>query len=125
MNKPMMRCGHVANATSNGKPVCVICYGIAAGADEVAEQQLNLEGRKAKCSCGRTVDSSTSLPFFEFKGEGSRFATGICKCGYHECAHHYSESRVCKDPVECPHGGFTPRGPAEFDSFYCGCRGWD
>ena len=25
MNMPYMKCGHVANATCNGKPCCIIC----------------------------------------------------------------------------------------------------
>lgn len=61
----MMKCGHSANATSNGKPVCVICLGINDGAREVMETP-NLNGRIAVCSdCRKEVPSSVSLAFFE------------------------------------------------------------
>ena len=84
MDKPMMGCGHSANATdAAGHPVCVICYGIVKGATEVVGRPV-LEGRRAKCPyCKGTTPSSTELPFFE----------------------------------HCP--------SKEFDSYYCGCRGWD
>ena len=79
-NKPLMACGHVANAvTYDGKPCCVIC-----GCYTVALTECDLAGRKAKCSCcGKVVDSKESLPFFEYRPE------------------------------------------KEYDSFYCGCWGWD
>ena len=78
--KPLMKCGHTANAeTSDGKPCCVIC-----ACFELAEKQPSLQGRKAKCSyCGKIVDSNYNLPFFEYKQE------------------------------------------QEYDSYYCGCRGWE
>lgn len=85
MTKPMMECGHAANATGpEGNPVCVICFGIRDGATKIAEQQPELEGRRAKCPyCTREADSSPSMPFFRHQPE------------------------------------------QEFDSFYCGCRGWN
>lgn len=74
MEKPMMKCGHTANAVSGGKPICVIC-----GCTEIAEQP-NLKGRKARCSyCDRECDSSTALPFFEHKPE-SEFDEYYCGC---------------------------------------------
>lgn len=64
--KPMMECGHAANATSKGDPVCAICVGLHPGARVIAEAQPDLTGRTAKCSyrCGSTAPSSTSLAFF-------------------------------------------------------------
>lgn len=66
----MMKCGHAANAVreSDQAPVCVICYGIVAGADEPVQEvdRPNLEGRTATCGYGghRPVPSDTNLPFF-------------------------------------------------------------
>jgi hypothetical protein len=63
--KPMMKCGHAANATTEGKPCCVICAGIVPGAYEIAEAQPDLSGRKAKCCyCSSLADSSSDLAFF-------------------------------------------------------------
>ncbi len=83
--KPLMKCGHAANVTSNGKPACAICF-----CTEIAEKQPNLEGRKAKCCyCGKIANSN---------GEGS---------GY----------------KELPFFEYKPN--EEYDSYYCGCKGWD
>jgi len=66
MNKPMMKCGHAANATTNGKPCCVICSP-SNGWDEV-DTSIDIQGRQAKCgSCNSTKPSSTSLAFFEHR----------------------------------------------------------
>lgn len=84
MNKPMMKCGHAANAESNGKPCCAICAGFNANAFVIAEEINNLEGRFAKCSyCGNKVPSNNNLIFFKYQPD------------------------------------------QEFDSYYCGCGGWD
>lgn len=85
MDSPLMKCGHTANAVSNGKPCCAICFGIDEGATEIADTVPDLTGRKAKCfyGCGKIADSSYSLPFFEYKPN------------------------------------------SEYDSYYCGCEGWD
>lgn len=79
----------------------------------------NLKGRMAKCYDGcALVPSHAGLPFFEFRGEGSEQAKITCKnCPYYETAHGKGHSHVCNN--------FIPRGAFEFDSFYCGCRGWD
>lgn len=61
----MMKCGHAANAKSNGKPCCAICIGIIPGADEVAPPP-NLSGRMASCCYCDNVDSSEKkLAFFK------------------------------------------------------------
>ncbi len=64
----MMKCGHAANASSNGKPSCAICCGIAYGWDIVVDTP-SLENRIAVCSyrCGSKQASSTKLPFFSLK----------------------------------------------------------
>lgn len=99
--KPMMKCGHAANAvlTSRGGkqfdpplPACVIC-----DCYEVDEEAPSLEGREARCtSCGGAhKPSSPDLPFFEYLGPGSK---------------HWSIKKT---------------GPKAFDGYYCGCRGWN
>lgn len=61
--RQMMKCGHIANATCNGKPYCVIC-----DCDETVTGMPVLEGRMASCShCGKVVPSSEDLPFFSYR----------------------------------------------------------
>jgi hypothetical protein len=93
--------------------------------------------RTARCFCGQERSSDSQfLAFLEDRGEGSKAATEHCKhCGYFEVAHGPGKAedlakepnrRPRRDVVEegvCP--GFEPHGAYEFDTFYCGCRGWD
>lgn len=120
--KPMMKCGHQANTTKDGKPACVICAGSPA-ADEIADSP-NLEGRQAECwHCGTTKPSTLSgqLAFFEYRGDNKR----LCECGFANTTH----LSVCainpftRKPNKTDHK-FKAK-VFEFDSFYCGCRGWD
>ena len=88
---------------------------------------VKLEDRQAKCTyCKKTVPSNVELAFFEFKGEGSKTATENCMaCAYtkiaHERAAEYKESHLAR----LLDHEFAPRGAADVDNFYCGCRGWD
>ena len=102
-----------------------------------------LTGRTARCAygCGSTrpSDDPRGLAFFEYRGPGSKDATERCKCGFFKCAHEVEYKQRISLPFELksPFGrrktvvedgkcqGFEPRGAAEFDSYYCGCRGWD
>lgn len=83
-----------------------------------------LEGRQAKCPyCKTPAPSSNDLPFFEYRGEGSRDAMIGCKnCGYYAVAHTSPLPRHLAGHV-C--GKFEPQGGMQFDSYYCGCKGWD
>lgn len=108
-------------------------------------RNADLTGRTARCAYfggkakyARTADgkcdsqqpSSWELAFFEFKGEGSKDALESCgKCGFHQVAHtkegvagNVRPTTVIEDG-KCD--GFVPKGPQEFDRFYCGCWGWD
>lgn len=82
-----------------------------------------LVGRTARCGyhsrCGTEVPSHQKLAFFEYRGEGSKDAVEKCRhCRYFEVAHKVGHhDRICDS--------FEPNGAFEFDSFYCGCRGWD
>lgn len=117
--KPFLACGCVANATSGGRPSCAIHL-----TTQVVEAP-NLEGRTARCSCGRTRASSPDLEFFEYRGPGSPSATESCRCGFYKVAHEYDETRVSKQPIKCRVGGFSPRGDIGTDLYYCGHGGWD
>lgn len=93
----------------------------------------DLTGRTARCSCGRKEPSSPKLAFFEYCGPGSKDAPERCTCGYMRCAHDPafmeqnvpSNRRTVIEDGRCTAGVFTPRGPREFDSYYCGCWEWD
>lgn len=84
----------------------------------------DLTGRRARCQCGHEADSTTpGLAFLEYQGPGSKYATESCQCGYSLVAHE-PVNPVTGRPGISDHV-FESRGPAEFDRFYCGCRGWD
>jgi len=64
----VMQCGCRANArTRDGKPCCAIHVGLHPGYNKPMEVQPALTGRRARCNCGRSADSSASLPFFEYR----------------------------------------------------------
>jgi hypothetical protein len=118
----MMKCGHAANAirmasgsVKHDPPLdcCTICDCI-----EIVETP-DLTGRVARC-CNADSErpSSTDLAFFEYRGPGSKRSMEQCECGYLRIAHD-------KPHVQRQCEGFTPRGPFQYDTYYCGCRGWD
>ena len=140
-----MKCGHVATGTHGGEPVCVSCFGLEPGAVIVDFAPPNLAGRIARCQydgqiekngcgcngckgCRCQQPSGGDLAFFEYRGPRSPYATEDCICGYTATAHtpemlakpHLARIRTgtCK-------GVFTPRGPAEYDAYFCGCAGFD
>lgn len=87
----------------------------------------------AKCTekCVLRPSTDADLAFFEYTGLGSPDATDRCVCGYHRVAHDPEEmakrvpgnrTTVVQDG-KCT--GFRARGPAQYDRYYCGCRGWD
>ena len=94
MSKPMMKCGHAANAvTADGKPSCVICAGIHPGHNIVDDAPPDLSTRTARCfyygmvpsrnecsqcrgkdACGCERPSNTDLAFFAHKPDARRVA---------------------------------------------------
>lgn len=89
MNKPMMKCGHVANSTTkDNAPMCVMC-----DCTELFEETVDLTNRKARCSyfgkyvysggkhfqCHSEESSNTNLPFFEYKPD-SQYDQYYCGC---------------------------------------------
>ena len=110
----LMNCGCRANASFQNKPCCAVHL-----CQEVVKEQPKLEERMAKCAYGEhaIVPSSLGLAFFEYKGPGSPYASNVCKhCRMYEIAHENGGTK-CRN--------FEPIGPAECDTYYCGCRGWD
>lgn len=107
MAKPMMKCGHAANATSDGKPVCAICAPVN-GWNEIDYSPDSLEGRLARCT------------YYGYPSHGRDFGPiyGGCNC---------EKGKVCKcetaSDSELPF--FEHRPGADFDSFFCGCKGWN
>lgn len=83
--KVMMKCGHAANGETLPErlPVCVICVGLNAGANQVAEFP-DLENRRARCTyygskCQSEIESSLDLAFFELRPE-KEFDEFYCGC---------------------------------------------
>ncbi len=136
MTATLMKCGCTAQGVLTAKggikfdppiPGCVVhdCY-------EAADTKPSLAGRTAQCAYlphgHAPKPSSLDLAFFEFCGEGSRDATELCKCGLSKKPHDENGGRIPARKYSavmkgCP--GFTPKGPREFDRYYCGCHGWD
>lgn len=79
--------------------------------------------REAKCDfCGEVEKSSKDLPFFIYRGKGSKYSKEYCKnCKYTSAAHRptiqANNPNICKN--------FEPHGPFQYDLYYCGCGGWD
>lgn len=122
MKSIYLSCGCRSNSvnTITGQPSCTTHFDLPGGVHPVAPP--NLEGRKARCICGRIETSSIDLAFFEFRGPGSRAGNATCKnCRYHDVAH--TPEKRAKNKYICDN--FESIESFEFDSFYCGCRGWD
>lgn len=82
----------------------------------------DLTGRQARCGCGKLAPSSPKLFGFEYRGAGSQYAQIACKhCGYFDVAHGTGKPHL----KHIEGHAFEPHGSYEFDSYYCGCRGWD
>ena len=79
--KPMMKCGHAANAVDkDGNPCCAICAGYTPDAFIVEDKEIDLTGRKARCAdCGRVTDSRLDLPFFEYR-PNAKYDGYYCGC---------------------------------------------
>jgi hypothetical protein len=83
--------------------------------------------RQARCRCGSIRPSSERATLFGFTdmSRSSDWSQKSCRhCGKHEVAHHPGCSQA--QPESYERHQFEPRDEgAEFDSFYCGCGGWD
>jgi len=124
MEHILLSCGHAANAIDgNGNPSCAICVGIH-DTSPVTGPAPDLLIRKARCSCGAIRPSGLNLPFFEYRGPGSRYATDMCRnCSFSAIAHS-PETMARNNNLKCT--SFEPRSDGhEYDSYYCGHGGWD
>lgn len=84
----------------------------------------NIVERQSQCAYCKEIANGPNLAFREYRGLGSRWAEqGCATCNYHAVAHG-AINESTRRPGITDHV-FTPRGPAEFDTHYCGCKGWD
>jgi len=151
MSGEMMTCGCAAQGVCSGiggrivEPPIPVC--ITHNCVEVASAPPSLDERRARCTyfgtggfrsyacnyqartgcskkrCACELPSASTLPFFEYRGPGSREAVeGCAHCGYFRVAHENAGPRGGK-AQPCRH--FEPRGDRGYDCFYCGCAGWD
>lgn len=101
----MMACGHAANGTMNGKPVCAICIIVGDETDLacMVVETPSFEGRMARCSYampGEERHSPTAGPY------AGRSYASLTPSG--------------------PGLAFFEHRPEQAeDRFYCGCWGWD
>lgn len=103
---PMMKCGHSANAINgHGNPSCVICVGIHPGAEIIDDNPSDLTGRKARCTYFGKVP----------KGRNHEGPTGCVR----------GKPCMCEKPSSSELAFFSYQADKPFDSFYCGCFGWD
>lgn len=100
MNRPMLRCGHSANAVDEkGNPSCAICC-----TKEIDKNPPDLSARKARCT------------YFGSVPKGRNHESNYdCKRG---------QACLCERPSDTnlPFFHYTSK---DFDEFYCGCWGWD
>jgi hypothetical protein len=81
----LMKCGHSTTAKDkDGKPVCIICFGVNNDATIVEDNKPNLTGRKAICCqhkhlTQKIVDSNFNLPFFEYRPD-EKYDAFYCGC---------------------------------------------
>jgi len=125
MPNVLLNCGCRANSINqNRDPSCTTHVGLM---ELHPVESPNLKNRKAKCQCGKTVDSSLSLAFFKFRGENSPDSINHCKnCGFYKSVHtadNFYQNTSMVNPHICKN--FVPHGIYDYDIYYCGCRGWD
>lgn len=127
MARRLMQCGcYSVGNDQDGNPTCITHHGTPEG-HKVINRVPDLSGRKARCGyCKKERASSTRLPFFEFTGPRSHEALSRCKnCTYTRPAHDKAVKDGDRPPGLRVCRNFESKGPAEFDRFYCGCRGWN
>jgi len=104
--KPMMKCGHRAQAVlaATQEPVCAVCS--TPEARIVDDTEPDLTGRQAICS---------------YAGRGNPSPDGTHRGGGQYAGQDYPNARPSTD-----HLAFFEHRPDEpYDRFYCGCWGWD
>jgi hypothetical protein len=130
MSELLLKCGHTANAIETlpdgtQKPSCVICL-----CNEPADDVPGLEGRKARCAfCGKEVDSSYKLAFFEYGGDVTSVSDQIFVATRSKLLPFIwkEKDKVKKQKMHevLLRINQKIKESATRDSYYCGCRGWD
>ena len=111
--KPMMQCGHAANSVQHmndgtDRPACVICAGTHPGSYVIDESAPSLEGRIAYC--GYKMSPCNTHRY----GNGPKPDYGT----YDQTGRAFAPSS--------PKLPFFEHKPTEqYDSYFCGCMGWD
>lgn len=114
----MMKCGCTANSVNTIKK-CQSC--VIHNCDEIEENTPDLTGRMAHCSCcEKKEESNFELPFFRYRGVGSKEYFNKCRnCGFLKIAHvSKKENSLSCDNFQIKEDGWE-------DEYYCGCKGWD
>lgn len=109
MEKPMMKCGHSANAIhgKENEPCCAICAPQESAF--IVVDTPDLTGRTAKCA------------YFGKTKPRRRYAND--ECNYGCCGKDVCE---CGNVPSSTGLAFFERKPdLPQDEFYCGCHGWD
>lgn len=76
--------------------------------------------QEARSQMSSPQPSGPRLPYWEYRGQGSIYAVAFCgNCDLGKSL-HFDPSR--SGIVACEM--FVERGPAEYDLFNCGCRGY-
>jgi hypothetical protein len=75
---PIMKCGHSADAVNDHDKMylCSRCDGDEA--EEVLRPQPNLEGRLARCGCGRLERSLLAYRDYTFQYTGQKYDKYVC-----------------------------------------------
>ena len=81
--------------------------------------------RMAKCTCGKEVPSTPSL----LRTTAEQWAKDRCAVCCYALGAHSPESRVKPHMRRAMGDGHefvpTPPDARDYDTYYCGCRGWD
>jgi hypothetical protein len=141
--------GHRCQGTdANGEPACVICVGLPGY--QIKTIDFDFTGRKAYCHCGKEVDSSPNLAFFEIGGCIKRAPEELLKIKRDawDIQDKILRTKLTLEVADVIHGRLAlasslpilRQGKAAIkehdkamaacknnapDSFYCGCDGWD
>jgi hypothetical protein len=129
MERILLKCGCVANATKTmpdgtQKPSCFVHL-----CDEPIEN-IDLTGRIAKCaSCGKIVESSYNLAFFQLNGDETSAPKNLLNIrnatlrSYHKMKNDHPDKTQTRNMIQYLNNQI--RALSTRDLFYCGCNGWD
>lgn len=104
--KPLMKCGHISSAKNlfTGDPSCPICAGSTPFAEQQTNPDIDLSTRRARC---------------KYFGE-INYSINESKYG---CRKRHKCDCEANSSMDLPF--FELQLMADFDIFYCGCKGWE